>query len=149
MYERARGIMGDSDFMADSIEQVLDSGSVAYTPFDTVMVSYPWYRGRVMIMGDAAHAMTPYLGSGAAMAIEDGVVFAQLLNTNDSLYEVQQKFMARRLPRVKAVWDLSLSTMYEEFDSATPEALERRIDYLKNQEPAACDYAHRLLYDAY
>ena len=47
------------------------------------MVPYPWYRGRVMIMGDAAHAMTPYLGSGAAMAIEDGVVFAQLLDSDD------------------------------------------------------------------
>ena len=69
-------IMGDSDFMADSIEQVLVSDNVAYTVLDTVMVPYPWYRGRVMIMGDAAHAMTPYLGSGAAMAIEDGVVFS-------------------------------------------------------------------------
>ena len=37
-----------------------------------------------MIMGDSAHAMTPYLGSGAAMAIEDGVVFAELLRTDDS-----------------------------------------------------------------
>ena len=51
-----------------------------------------------MIMGDAAHSMTPYLGSGAAMAIEDGVVFAQLLDTDDPLYDVQQKFMARRFP---------------------------------------------------
>ena len=47
-----------------------------------------------MIMGDAAHSMTPYLGSGAAMAIEDGVVFAQLLDSDDTLYDVQQKFMA-------------------------------------------------------
>ena len=31
MYERARGIMGDSDFMADSIVQVLVSDNVAYT----------------------------------------------------------------------------------------------------------------------
>ena len=90
--------MGDSDFMADSIEQVLTSETVAYTLLDTVMVPYPWYRGRVMIMGDAAHSMTPYLGSGAAMAIEDGVVFAQLLDSDDALYDVQQKFMARRYP---------------------------------------------------
>ena len=149
MYERARAIMGDSDFMADSIEQVLVSDNVAYTVLDTVMVPYPWYRGRVMIMGDAAHAMTPYLGSGAAMAIEDGVVFAQLLNTDDSLYDVQQKFMARRYPRVKTVWDLSLQLMHEEFDSATPEALERRLAYLVNEEPAANDYVHRVLESEY
>jgi 2-polyprenyl-6-methoxyphenol hydroxylase-like FAD-dependent oxidoreductase len=145
MYERARAIMGDSDFMSDSIAQVCASETVAYTLLDTVMVPYPWYRGRVMIMGDAAHAMTPYLGSGAAMAIEDGVVFARLLDSADSLYDVQQKFMARRFPRVKTVWDLSLSLMHEEFDSATPEALERRLAYLVNEEPAANDYVHRVL----
>ncbi len=149
MYERARGIMGDSGFMADSIEQVLVAENVAYTLLDTVMVPYPWYRGRVMIMGDAAHSMTPYLGSGAAMAIEDGVVFAELLNTDDALHDVQQKFMARRYPRVKTVWDLSLSLMYEEFDSATPDALERRLAYLRNDEPAANDYVHRILETEY
>ncbi len=149
MYERARGIMGDSDFMADSIEQVRGSENVAYTVLDTVMVPYPWYRGRVMIMGDAAHSMTPYLGSGAAMAIEDGVVFAQLLKTDDPLHDVQQTFMARRFPRVKTVWDLSLSLMREEFDSATPEALERRLAYLVSEEPAANDYVHRILESDY
>jgi 2-polyprenyl-6-methoxyphenol hydroxylase-like FAD-dependent oxidoreductase len=149
MYERARGIMGDSDFMADSIEKVLVSENVAYTPFDVVMVPFPWYRGRVMIMGDAAHAMTPYVGSGAAMAIEDGVVFAQLLKTDDPLCEVQQNFMARRLPRVKTIFDLSLSLMREEFDSATPEALERRLAYLRNEEPAANDFVHRILETEY
>lgn len=145
MYERARAIMGDSDFMADSIELVRSSEDVAYTLLDTVMVPYPWYRGRVMIMGDAAHSMTPYLGSGAAMAIEDGVVFAQLLQTDESLSDVQQRFMARRYPRVKTVWDLSLSLMHEEFDSATPESLERRLEYLVNEEPRANDYVHRVL----
>lgn len=149
MHDRARTIMGDSDFMAEAIAQVLTADNVAYTLLDTVMVPYPWYRGRVMIMGDAAHAMTPYLGSGAAMAIEDGVVFARLLDSDDSLLDVQQKFMARRYPRVKTVWDLSLSLMHEEFDSATPEALERRLDYLRSDEPAANDYVHRVLETEY
>ena len=149
MYERARAIMGDSDFMSDAIERVRVSDNVAYTLLDTVMVPYPWHRGRVMIMGDAAHSMTPYLGSGAAMAIEDGVVFAQVLDSDDSLYDVQQKFMARRYPRVKTIWDLSLSLMHEEFDSATPEALERRLAYLVNEEPAANDYVHRVLETEY
>ena len=57
--------------------------------------------------------------------------------------------MARRYPRVKTVWDLSLSLMHEEFDSATPEALERRLAYLVNEEPAANDYVHRILETEY
>lgn len=149
MYQRARAMMGDSVFMADEIESLRTAANVAYTPLDTVMVPYPWHRGRVMIMGDAAHAMTPYLGSGAAMAIEDGVVFAQLLQSNDTLYDVQTKFMARRYPRVKTVWDISLQMMHEEFDSATPEALDRRLAHLVNEEPTALDYVHRILESDY
>lgn len=149
MYQRARAMMGDSVFMADEIASLRTATNVAYTPLDTVMVPYPWHRGRVMIMGDAAHAMTPYLGSGAAMAIEDGVVFAQLLQSDDTLYDVQTKFMARRYPRVKTVWDTSLQMMHEEFDSATPEALERRLAHLVNEEPAALDYVHRILESDY
>lgn len=149
MYQRARAMMGDSVFMADEIECLRTAANVAYTPLDTVMVPYPWHRGRVMIMGDAAHAMTPYLGSGAAMAIEDGVVFAQLLQSDDTLYDVQTKFMARRYPRVKTVWDTSLQMMHEEFDSATPEALDRRLAHLVNEEPAALDYVHRILESDY
>jgi 2-polyprenyl-6-methoxyphenol hydroxylase-like FAD-dependent oxidoreductase len=149
MYQRAREMMGDSVFMAEEIESLRTAANVAYTPLDTVMVPYPWHRGRVMIMGDAAHAMTPYLGSGAAMAIEDGVVFAQLLRSDDTLYDVQTKFMARRYPRVKTVWDTSLQMMHEEFDSATPDALDRRLAHLVNEEPAALDYVHRILESDY
>ena len=149
MYQRAREMMGDSVFMAEEIVSLRTAANVAYTPLDTVMVPYPWHRGRVMIMGDAAHAMTPYLGSGAAMAIEDGVVFAQLLQSDDTLYDVQTRFMARRYPRVKTVWDISLQMMHEEFDSATPEALDRRLAHLVNEEPTALDYVHRILESDY
>ena len=149
MHQRAREMMGDSTFMAEAIDSLRTAPNVAYTPLDTVMVPNPWYRGRVMIMGDAAHAMTPYLGSGAAMAIEDGVVFAKLLQTGDTLYDVQTRFMARRYPRVKTIWDISLQMMHEEFDSATPEALERRLAHLVNEEPAAIDYVSRILESEY
>lgn len=149
MHQRAREMMGDSTFMAEAIDSLRTAPNVAYTPLDTVMVPNPWYRGRVMIMGDAAHAMTPYLGSGAAMAIEDGVVFAKLLPAGDTLYDVQTRFMARRYPRVKTIWDISLQMMHEEFDSATPEALERRLAHLVNEEPAAIDYVSRILESEY
>jgi salicylate hydroxylase len=38
-----------------------------------------WRRGRVVLLGDAAHAMLPHLGQGANQAIEDGVALAVLL----------------------------------------------------------------------
>src|ERR1700678_1559676 len=36
-----------------------------------------WARGRVTMLGDAAHPMTPYLGQGACMAIEDAMLLAR------------------------------------------------------------------------
>jgi 2-polyprenyl-6-methoxyphenol hydroxylase-like FAD-dependent oxidoreductase len=42
-----------------------------------------YHQGRVAIVGDAAHAMTPHLGQGACQAIEDAVVLASLANGAD------------------------------------------------------------------
>lgn len=149
MYERARALMGDSTFMAESIELIRSAPNVTYSPYSTVWVPYPWFRGRVMIMGDAAHAMVPYLGSGAAMGIEDGVVIAQELGRDQSLVETQIRFMARRLPRVRAVRDRSMESMYQEFDTLTDEALQRRYAWLRHDEPIANEYSNRLLAQPY
>nr|WP_087574868.1 FAD-dependent monooxygenase [Sphingomonas sp. CDS-1] len=40
-----------------------------------------WSRGRVVLLGDAAHAMLSFMGQGAAQAIEDGAVLARCLDT--------------------------------------------------------------------
>jgi salicylate hydroxylase len=43
-----------------------------------------WTRGRVTVLGDAAHPMLPYLGQGACQAIEDGAVLATALSAEAS-----------------------------------------------------------------
>ncbi|WP_275949094.1 MULTISPECIES: FAD-dependent monooxygenase [Bradyrhizobium] len=45
----------------------------------------PWHRGRVVLLGDAAHSLTPQMTSGGGMAIEDALVLAQELDRNDDL----------------------------------------------------------------
>ncbi|MGW6446822.1 FAD-dependent monooxygenase [Lentzea sp. NPDC055074] len=54
-------------------------------------------KGRVALLGDAAHAMTPYLGQGACMALEDAVTLA-LCNGDLARYD------ALRRPRTQSVW---------------------------------------------
>ena len=44
-----------------------------------------WTRGRVTVLGDAAHPMLPYLGQGACQAIEDGAVLATALAAEASI----------------------------------------------------------------
>lgn len=63
----------------------------------------PWYAGRVVLIGDAAHAMTPNMGQGAAMALEDSAVFVELLRSGAPVEEMLAAFAARRTPRVRWV----------------------------------------------
>ena len=52
---------------------------VLYTAVEEIDMALPWHRGRVLLIGDAAHASTPFMGQGGAMAVQDGVVLARLL----------------------------------------------------------------------
>jgi 2-polyprenyl-6-methoxyphenol hydroxylase-like FAD-dependent oxidoreductase len=63
----------------------------------------PWVKGRVALLGDAAHALTPNMGQGAAMAIEDAWVLAEQLETARSVPEALARYEALRRPRVAAI----------------------------------------------
>ncbi|HEX4411359.1 MAG TPA: FAD-dependent monooxygenase [Xanthobacteraceae bacterium] len=64
-----------------------------------------WSRGRVVLLADACHPMTPYMASGAAMALEDAAVFARCLAElgPSQIQEVYKAFEATRKPRASAV----------------------------------------------
>ena len=67
----------------------------------------PWHDGRLLLIGDAAHALTPNMGQGAAMALEDSMVLAEILREGASAKEIGPRFQARRAPRVQWVQDQS------------------------------------------
>ncbi len=63
-----------------------------------------WSKGRVTLLGDAAHPMLPFLSQGAAMAIEDGYVLAQALDALPGrLDEALARYEVERLPRTSRV----------------------------------------------
>ena len=62
-----------------------------------------WSKGRATLLGDSAHAMLPYLGQGAAMAIEDGVVLAAMIaQQGEDLGTALLAYERLRAPRNKA-----------------------------------------------
>jgi 2-polyprenyl-6-methoxyphenol hydroxylase-like FAD-dependent oxidoreductase len=82
--------------------------TINYRPLEAILLPKPWYRGRVVLIGDAAHATTPHLASGAGMAIEDGIVLADELSRTDSVDAGLARFMERRFDRGKLVVENSL-----------------------------------------
>ncbi|MGW1025223.1 FAD-dependent oxidoreductase [Streptomyces sp. NPDC002577] len=86
-----------------------DPKAVNYTRFDRHLVQGPWHRGRVVLVGDAAHACPPTLAQGAAMSLEDVHVLAELLTSRaDWDDQLLTDYHARRLPRVRMVVDASV-----------------------------------------
>ncbi len=88
--------------------QITDPDLVVYRPLESVFVPSPWHRGRVVLIGDAAHAITPHLGQGAAQAVEDAVVLADELQKNAPLQSSLNGFERRRYDRCKLILEASL-----------------------------------------
>ena len=66
-----------------------------------------WHQGRVVLVGDAAHAAPPHMGEGGAMAMEDAVVLAELLRSAATVESALERYAARRRPRAQWVQEQS------------------------------------------
>jgi 2-polyprenyl-6-methoxyphenol hydroxylase-like FAD-dependent oxidoreductase len=93
----------------DDIRDTLDDPEqVNYTWFETHILDRPWNRGRTVVIGDAAHCCPPTLAQGAAQALEDAAVLAELLIASAALdQQLWDDFHQRRLGRARAVVEAS------------------------------------------
>jgi 6-hydroxynicotinate 3-monooxygenase len=71
-----------------------------------------WSEGNLVLLGDACHAMTPYMASGAAMAIEDAAVLARCMLQTDTHADAFALYAATRLPRVRKVQQISAENSF-------------------------------------
>ena len=62
-----------------------------------------WGRGRITLLGDAAHAMTPNMGQGACQALEDAVALANCLCRIRSVEAALRQYERLRIPRTAAI----------------------------------------------
>jgi 2-polyprenyl-6-methoxyphenol hydroxylase-like FAD-dependent oxidoreductase len=91
-----------------------DPATVMWRPFETLLMNDGWSRGRVVLIGDAAHSMTPHLSSGGGMAIEDAVILAGYLSGDMPVAEALCAFYARRIERVRKIQGISMEICKEE-----------------------------------
>jgi len=89
------------------LEDIRDPAQVVYTAVEEIRLPLPWHKGRVLLIGDAAHASTPFMGQGGTMAVEDGNVLADLLEGGTDLLGVLRQFGLCREPKCQFVQEVS------------------------------------------
>lgn len=101
-------------------ERLTPESELICRPFEWVLLPKPWFRGRRLLIGDAAHATTAHMGMGGGMALEDAVVLGQCVERATSLPEALESFMERRFDRVRTVVETSVGMCRLEQRKAPP-----------------------------
>jgi 2-polyprenyl-6-methoxyphenol hydroxylase-like FAD-dependent oxidoreductase len=117
---------------------ITDPTKVNYTWFDRLLVEGSWHRGRVVLIGDAAHCCPPTMAQGAAMSLEDALVLAELLSSGqDWGDELLQAYYDRRISRVRTVVEASVQIGQWQLDGVRdadmPGLIGRTMNLLKER----------------
>jgi 2-polyprenyl-6-methoxyphenol hydroxylase-like FAD-dependent oxidoreductase len=101
--ERFRDLFaGFADPVPEIVRKLSPLTAPYFSPIEEVALPH-WVNGRVVLIGDAAHATSPNMAQGASMAIEDALVLAEALSTQATVPSALMAFEARRAPRVRWV----------------------------------------------
>jgi salicylate hydroxylase/6-hydroxynicotinate 3-monooxygenase len=116
--EQADWMTKESWSMKGDLGELRDAFSLFHSDVQKVLAAAPevhkwgiyerdplptWSKGNVVLLGDACHPMTPYMASGAAMALEDAVVLARAVDESDTLDSAFRLYEQTRKPRASMV----------------------------------------------
>ncbi|GJI87598.1 hypothetical protein RugamoR1_07610 [Rugamonas sp. R1(2021)] len=104
----ARLMDGYGGILARIRAGLTERSRIVYRPLEGILVPRPWYRGRAVLIGDAAHATTPQLASGAGLAVEDALVLQWECCAAGDIGVGLERFMERRFERCRMVVENSL-----------------------------------------
>jgi 2-polyprenyl-6-methoxyphenol hydroxylase-like FAD-dependent oxidoreductase len=130
-----RGRLAQYGSYVAEVAASLDAHSdIVYSPIEPLMLPWPWFRGRVVIGGDAAHTFPPHLTQGAAMAAEDGYVLAREVLADDVPLPARLlRYSQKRYARCAFVYVFCYQWMLDEQSVRTPADLATaRIELAKN-----------------
>ncbi len=122
-HEVLRSLLQEYGGVLKDVRESIDSASsIVCRPLETVLAGESWIYRNVVLIGDAAHATTPQLASGAGMGIEDGLVLGQEIGRDHHVQPALARFMERRYARCKLVVDASLEIGRLERARSEPQA---------------------------
>ncbi len=77
--------------------QIDENSQIIYRPLESLLMPQPWFQGRVVLIGDAVHATTPHLASGACIGIEDAIVLAEEIGRSPNAQQPWRRFPSKAL----------------------------------------------------
>lgn len=124
----------------NAIRAQLEQGveHVHYTWFTSHLVPAPWNRGRVVVIGDAAHSCPPTVAQGAAQSLEDALVLGDVLTRYDAVSDTMwAEFHERRVPRATTVIEVSdqIASWLLAHERGDVQGLHTVVSDLVSQEP--------------
>ncbi len=97
---------------------------INYRPLAAVLQPAPWHNGRIVLIGDAVHATTPHLASGAGIAVESALALVdELSKAGDDVTRGLEAFTARRLPRCRDVVETSVAVGALQLTGGSPDQI--------------------------
>lgn len=110
LYSTLKGLLADFGGNAGWIrDHMTREDWINYRPLVAALQPRPWHNGRVVLLGDAVHATTPHLASGAGMAVESGIVLAEELARANSVEQGLAAYEERRFDRCRDVIESSVA----------------------------------------
>lgn len=131
------------DERLQNVLRALDEDSLMkWALYDRAALS-TWRRGRVVLLGDAAHAMLPFMAQGAAQSIEDGVILARALDAFD-IDDALSAYESIRRPRATRIQDSSRENNIT-FHAQDGDVQQKRDAQMSQRETIAYVYSHDVL----
>jgi len=110
LYDELKRLLADFGGNAGWIRDTMTRQDwINYRPLAAVLQPKSWFNGRIVLLGDAAHATTPHLASGAGMAVESGIVLGEELARAASAEAGLLAYQERRYLRCQDVIDSSVA----------------------------------------
>jgi len=101
---------------------------INYRPLAAALQPRDWFSGRIVLVGDAVHATTPHLASGAGMAVESGIVLAEELARTDNVETALHAYQERRFDRCRDVIETSIALGKLQLEHGDPQVHAQMLE---------------------
>ncbi len=129
LYTRLKTLLADFGGNAGWIRANMTPGDwINYRPLAAALQPGPWFNGRIVLVGDAVHATTPHLASGAGMAVESGIVLAEELARAATVEAGLAAYQQRRFARCRDVIETSVAVGQLQIEHGDPHVHAKMLE---------------------